>query len=674
MTDPDATRTAEAFDTTRLPDNAYQPLEPGEAYRPVVPPAAQAPEGTARAVLWGLFLCVVFTLASAYSGLKVGQVMEASIPISILAIGLARTYRRRSTLLENVILTNIGGTSGAVVAGAVFTLPALYILELDPHPVQTILICLAGGCLGVLFLIPLRRYFVREMHGQFPFPEGTAITEVLVTGEKGGSQAKLLLKATAIAGVYDFLVTTFQVWKEYVDLQFLAPVRALAERARMATSFDAQLFILGLGYVIGLRSSAILVAGGLLSNFVLVPLVWMVGSHLGDVAVYPGTVPIAEMNAGVIFRSYVRFIGVGAIATAGIFGIIRSLRVVAGSLSIAFRAFRAGEGSHAFERTDRDIPLMAILIGVVVSTLAVAGFFASLSGSPAVIAAGLALTLVFSFFFASVAANAIATIARNPVSGMTMLTIIISSVVLLRFGLSGPTGMFFVMAIAGMVCTALSVSGQTITDLKTGYWLGSTPAVQEKVKFLGVLASAVAVGLAIVILAVSFQFGEQAVGDARPVLAAPQASIMKALVQGFMSQQPVAWMLFGVGAMIAVMMELLKVSPLTFALGMYLPLELNLPALVGGFIAHAVDQRAGRTGGERGRTIRERGIILASGFMAGGALGGMLGASLRLVPNFSEGWIRTPFFGVDPVSQTVSIALFGAACVYLWWDATRNSD
>jgi len=292
MTEPRAgAALTEPFDTSRLPDNAYTVLGPGEAYRPVVPPPARVPEGTVRSVLWGLFLCIVFTLASAYSGLKVGQVMEASIPISILAIGLARVYRRRSTLLENVILTNIGGTSGAVVAGAVFTLPALYILGLDPHPLQTILICLAGGCLGVLFLIPLRRYFVREMHGQFPFPEATAITEVLVTGEKGGSQAKLLLKATALAGAYDLLVTTFQVWKEYVDLQFLPWVRTLADRARMATSFDAQVFILGLGYVIGLRSSAILVAGGLLSNFVLVPLIWMVGSHLAKRRSTPGPRP-----------------------------------------------------------------------------------------------------------------------------------------------------------------------------------------------------------------------------------------------------------------------------------------------------------------------------------------------------------------------------------------------
>src|SRR5512135_3586425 len=314
----------DAPESKSLPENAYRPLAPGETYRPVVPPSAQLPEATGRSIVWGLFLCAVFTAASAYSGLKVGQVMEAAIPISILAIGLARVYPRRSSVLENVIITGIGGVSGAVVAGAIFTLPALYILKLDPHPWQTIFICLAGGCLGVLFLIPLRRFFVREMHGQFPYPEATAITEVLITGEKGGSQAKLLLQATAVAGIFDFFVTTFQVWKEFIDLQFIPAVRTLAERSRVAFSFDAISFILGLGYVMGLRSSMILCAGGFLANFVLVPLIWMLGSHVPD-TVYPATAPIAQMTAGQIFRSYVRFIGVGAIATAGIFGILKSL-------------------------------------------------------------------------------------------------------------------------------------------------------------------------------------------------------------------------------------------------------------------------------------------------------------------------------------------------------------
>jgi putative OPT family oligopeptide transporter len=670
---PTLTTDPAAVDTSRLPENAYKTLPPGASYEPIVPSKVSMAESTGRSVVWGLFLCIVFTLASAYSGLKVGQVMEASIPISILAIGLARVYKRRSTLLENVILTGIGGTSGAVVAGAVFTLPALYILKLDPHPVQTILICLAGGCLGVLFLIPLRRYFVREMHGQLPYPEATAITEVLVTGEKGGSQAKLLLQATGIALVYDFLVTTFQVWKEYVDLQFVPAVKALGDKARMVTSFDAQVFILGLGYVMGIRSSMILVAGGVLSNFILVPLIWMIGSHISDAAVYPGTLPIAQMTATQIFRGYVRFIGVGAIATAGIFGIIKSLRVVVGSFSIALKAFRGGEGGDAIARTDRDVPVVTILLGVVIATIAVAVFFGRLPQvSATALVVGVAMTLVFSFFFASVAANAIATTARNPVSGMTMLTIIISSVVLLEFGVSGQTGMFFVMAIAGMVCTALSVSGQTITDLKTGYWLGSTPAAQERVKFLGVVASSLAVGIAIVILAQAFQFGEAIPGDTRAVLPAPQASIMKALVQGFMSQQPVAYLLFGVGAMIAVMMEMLKVPALTFALGMYLPLELNLPALVGGVFAHYVDKRADRTGGEAGRQTRERGVIVASGFMAGGALGGMLGAALRLVPWYTEDKIKSPFFDNDPVSQSVSLGLFCAVCVYLWLVSTRT--
>src|SRR5436190_2465092 len=369
----------EAAETKSLPQNAYVTLAQGESYEPMVLPQETPPESTGRAIAWGLFLCVIFTVASAYSGLKVGQVMEAAIPIAILAIGLARVYRRRSSILENVIITSIGGVSGSVVAGAIFTLPALYTLQLHPHPVQTIFICLAGGCLGVLFLIPLRRYFVREMHGVLPYPEATAITEVLVTGEKGGSQAKLLLQATAISAVYDFFVTTFQVWRETVDFQFIPAVKALADKARIALSFDAIAFILGLGYVMGLRSSMILVAGGVLANFVLVPLIAFIGAHVPG-AVYPGTKPIAQMAANEIFRGYVRYVGVGAIATAGIFGIIKSLRVIGGSFGIALKAFRHGEAAGV-ERTDRDIPVTAILTGVVVSALAASVFFGSLRAS-----------------------------------------------------------------------------------------------------------------------------------------------------------------------------------------------------------------------------------------------------------------------------------------------------
>jgi putative OPT family oligopeptide transporter len=659
MTEPSSTQS--------LPANAYKPLAPGDSYQSVVPASAPLPETTNRSLLWGVFLCVLFSVASAYSGLKVGQVMEAAIPISILAIGLARAYKRRSSLLENVIITSIGGVAGGVVAGAIFTLPALYMLKLSPHPLQTVFLCVAGGCLGVLFLIPLRRYFVRTMHGQLPYPEATAITEVLVTGEKGGSRASLLLQATAVSGIYDFFVTTFHPWKEYVDYQFVPAVRALSDRARIALSFDAIGFILGLGYVMGLRASTILCAGGFLSNLVLVPLIWMIGSHLTDTAVYPATIPIAQMSAAQIFRSYVRFIGVGAIATAGIFGVIKSMPVVLGSLQLAIRAFRRGE-EGSYERTDRDVSVITILIGIVLSTLGVAVFLGYLSSDPLILVAGLLLTLVFSFFFASVAANAIATTARNPVSGMTMLTIIISSVVLLRFGLSGGTGMFFVMAIAAMVCTALSVSGQTITDLKTGYWLGSTPAAQERVKFLGILAASVAAGLTIVMLNQGFQFGEAAPGDTRSVLASPQASIMKALVEGFMSRQPVAVLLFGAGAAIALTMEMLGVPALIFALGMYLPLELNLPALVGGYISYFLNKRA-----ERGRpSVRERAIIIASGLMAGGALGGVLGASFRLIPSFSEDWIKAPFYDNDWISQPVSTLFFIGLCLYLWFGSQKE--
>ena len=658
------------LETHSLPESAYRPLNPGEVYRPVVPASAELPEATWRSVLWGLFLCAIFTAASAYSGLKVGQVMEAAIPISILAIGLARVYRRRSSLLENVIITGIGGVSGSVVAGAIFTLPALYILKLDPHPWQTIFICLAGGCLGVLFLIPLRRYFVRDMHGKFPYPEATAITEVLVTGEKGGSQAKLLLEATGIAAVYDFFVTTFQVWRETVDFQFIPAMRELADKARVVLRLDAIGFILGLGYVMGLRASTLLCAGGVLANFVLVPLIWKIG-HLLPTPVYPAPMPIGEMSAALIYRWYVRYIGVGAIATAGIFGILKSLRIVIGSFSIAARAFRHGE-AEGLERTDRDMAIMKILIGVVVTSVAIAIFLGNLGASSMALVIGFLLTLVFSFFFTSVAANAIATTARNPVSGMTMLTIIVSSVVLLEFGVSGRTGMFFVMAIAGMVCTALSVSGQTITDLKTGYWLGNTPAVQERVKFLGVICAAVVVGLTIVALARTYQFGESAPGDSRPVLVSPQASIMKALVEGFMSRQPAPLLLFGVGAAVAVIMEMLEVPALIVALGMYLPLELNSGALIGGIISHYIGKRSERVGGPVGRTIRERAVIIASGLMAGGALGGVFGAGLRLFDWYKEDRIKLPFYDNDTVSQLVSITGFVLLCLYLWFASLKK--
>ena len=442
----------DAPDTKSLPENAYRPLEPGEIYQPVVPAGQAPPESTVRSVGWGLFLCVIFTVASAYSGLKVGQVMEAAIPISILAIGLARVYRRRSSLLENVIITAIGGVSGAVVAGAIFTLPALYILKLDPHPVQTIFICLAGGCLGVLFLIPLRRYFVRDMHGQLPYPEATAITEVLVTGEKGGSQAKLLLQATAIAGVYDFFVTTFQVWKEYARLPVRAGRRRRSPNARAwcsalrrhrlhpgpratswgcASSHDP----LRRRRALELRARAADLDDR---------------QHLPDAAVYPGAIPIAEMTAAADLPR------LRALHRRGRDRDGRHLRhrqVAARSWSGRSRSPRRRSGTaraSGQERTDRDMPIVTILIGVVVSARSPSAIFLGNLGATTVVTlVGLALTLVFSFFFTSVAANAIATTARNPVSGMTMLTIIISSVVLLRFGLSGTTGMFFVMAIAG---------------------------------------------------------------------------------------------------------------------------------------------------------------------------------------------------------------------------------
>ncbi len=661
---------ANELEVKSLPANAYEPLKEGELYFPLVPASANLPEVTWRAMFWGTVLCIIFSVASAYSALKVGQGMEAAIPISILAIGLARIYRRRSTVLENVILTGIGAASGSVVAGAVFTIPALYILHLDPHPLQTIFICLAGGCLGLLFLIPLRRYFVAEQHGKLPFPEATAITEVLVTGEKGGSQAKLLLQATCIAAVYDFFVTTFHLWKEYLNFQFVPVMRVLVDRDRMVFNFDAIGFILGLGYIMGLRIAMIFCAGGVLVNFVLVPVIWFIGSHMGDVTISPATIPISHMTAAEIYRYYVRYIGVGAIAAAGLVGIIKSLRVVVGSFGIALHAFRHGEAPH-MERTDRDIPIIAILLGVILGALAVAVFYGQLHVGWTVVLVGLALTLLFSFFFTTVAANAIAATANNPASGMTLLTVIISAVVLLKFGLSGTTGMFFAMALAAMVCVALCVSGQFITDLKAGYWIGSTPSAQERVKFIGVAAAAVTAGLTIVLLAKAFQFGEAAPGDLRQVLVAPQASAMKAIVEGFMSGQPAPYVLFGIGALITVVLEMLKVSSMVFALGIYLPLQLTTPILAGGFLSHLVNKRADKTGEEAGRSIRERGVIVAGGLMAGGALGGVFGAGLRLLPNYREEMIQTPFYSNEPVSQTLSAIMFVALCLYVWFSSVK---
>ena len=654
-----------------LPANAYVPLDKGEVYVPVVPATMNAPEVTWRAMLWGTLLCVVFSLASAYSTLKVGQGMEAAIPISVLAIGLARMYKRRSTVLENVIITGMGGASGSVVAGAVFTLPALYILHLDPHPLQTVFICLAGGCLGTLFLIPLRRYFVQEQHGKLPFPEATAITEVLVTGEKGGSQAKLLIQATCVAAVYDFFITTFHVWKEYLNFQFVPTMKTLADDHRMVFNFDAIGFILGLGYIMGLRIALIFCAGGVLVNFVLVPVIWFVGSHMGDLTVYPATIPVSHMSAAEIYRFYVRYIGVGAIAAAGLVGILKSLRVVAGSFGIALHAFRHGEAHHT-ERTDRDIPIIGILLGVLVAALCIGIFYGQLHVTWTVLAWGLGLTLLFCFFFTTVAANAIAATANNPASGMTLLTVIVSAVVLLKFGLSGTTGMFFVMALAGMVCVALCASGQFITDLKAGYWIGSTPAAQEKVKFIGVAAAAITTGLTIVLLAKAFQFGEAAPGDVRQVLVAPQASALKAIVEGFMSGQPVAYVLLGIGAMITVILEMLGLSSMVFALGIYLPLQLTTPILAGGFLSHLVNKRADKIGDENGRSIRERGVIVAGGLMAGGALGGVFGAGLRLLPKYREDMIQTPFYSNEPISQIISALMFVVLCLYIWFSSVRK--
>ena len=647
-----------------LPANAYTKLPPGTQYQPVVPTPAKIAELTPRSIGWGLFLCVIFTIASAYSGLKVGQVMEAAIPISILAIGLARMYRRRSTLLENVIVTGIGGLAGSVVAGAIFTLPALYILKLDPHPTQTIFICLAGGCLGVLFLIPLRRYFVRDMHGELPYPEATAITEVLVTGERGGSQAKLLIEATVISGIYDFLVTTFHVWKELVDFQFIPAVKALSERARVAVSFDAISFILGLGYVMGLRSSLILCAGGVLSNLVLVPLIWMIGSHLGDTAVYPGTTAISHMTANQIFRGYVRFVGVGAIATAGIFGILKSMKVVAGSFGVALRAFRRGEGGQD-DRTDRDIPVITILLGVIVSAIGdrdAPGKPRPLPGSDCGgrgAGAGVFVLLYLRGGQRHRHHRAQSGIRDDHADHHHFLR---SAAALRRIrhhrdvfrdgaGRDGVHGAF------GIGTDHYGFENRLLAGLDAGRaGEGEVPGsgcgvdggrADHRDAGAGVSVRRCRAGRFARRAAIAAGVYHEGAGGRVHEPAADGLHISSARARA-----------------IAVVMEMLGVPALIFALGMYLPLELNTPALVGGFLAYFVDRKGDRI-------ARERAVIVASGLMAGGALGGVLGASFRLFPKFTEDWIKTPFYDNDAVSQVISAVFFVGLCAYLWWRSVR---
>ncbi len=647
--------------TVGLPANAYTELKPGEEYVPIMDPKQTYPEVNAWSVFWGLIMAVLFSAAAAYLGLKVGQVFEAAIPIAILAVGLATAFKRKQALGENVIIQSIGATSGAIVAGAIFTLPALYILELEVEFIEIFLASLFGGFLGILFLIPFRKYFVAEMHGKFPFPEATATTEVLVAGEKEGGQAIVLVVSGIIGGFYDFIIASFGWWSEVFTTRVVEVGQTVADKFKLVFKLNVGAAVMGLGFIVGLKYAAIIAAGSFVAWFVIIPIF----AYLGDYITIPigagVDLLVKDMSSEQIFSHYVRHIGIGGIAMAGLIGIIRSSGVIKTAFSLGFKELFGGK--HHDEnntlRTQRDIPMKIIAVGITLTAIVIFIFF--LFGVVhnllhAII--GLLIVLIISFLFTTVAANAIAIVGTNPVSGMTLMTLILSSVILVAAGLSGPAGMVSALIIGGVVCTALSVAGAFITDLKIGYWLGSSPYKQETWKFVGTVVSAATVGWVILLLNDTYGF----TGSELP---APQANAMAAVIKPLMSNQPAPWMMYIAGAFFALILTMIKVPALAFALGMYLPLELNTPILVGGLIAHYVSTRSKDE--DLNRVRKERGILIASGFIAGGALMGVISVILK---SAGADW-KLHEWSETHGAELLGLIMFAVLIAYMTWDSLR---
>ena len=645
-----------------LPENAYKELKPGEEYKPLMPASTTPQEITVYSVTMGLLMAVLFSAAAAYLGLKIGQVFEAAIPIAIIAVGVSTLIKIKSPLGQNVIIQSIGQNSGLIVAGAIFTIPALYILNLDAEFYQIFLASAFGGVLGILFLIPFRKYFVAEMHGKFPFPEATATTEILVAGEKGGKQALVLVISGLIGGAYDFIIATFGWWSEVFTTRVIGFGEMLADRFKLVFRLNLGAAVMGLGYIVGLKYAAIIAAGSFVSWYLLIPVISFIGSGLTETFGTGATKLISAMSAEEIFSQYVRHVGIGGIAMAGIIGIIRSSRIIKDAISLGFKEiFEKKHVNNAQLRTQRDLPMKIIVVGIVLTAILLLVFFyMGVVYDIGWALAGLLIVLVISFLFTTVAANAIAIVGTNPVSGMTLMTLILSSIILTSVGLKGSSGMIAALIIGGVVCTALSMAGGFITDLKIGYWLGSSPIKQERWKFLGVLVSALTVGFVIMILNETYGF----VGDG--ALVAPQANAMAAVIQPLMDQQPAPWTLYIVGAILALVLTMIKVPALAFALGMYIPLELNTPLLVGGLIAHFVSTRSKD---EKVNTARrERGTLIASGFIAGGALMGVISAILRWQ---GLNWVNYEW-AESHAAELIGIVMFALLCVYMIWDSLRG--
>lgn len=612
-----------------LPENAYRELKEGEVYKPILSPDKQYREVTPWSVFWGLVMAVLFSAAAAFLGLKVGQVFEAAIPIAIIAVGLSSGFKRKNALGENVIIQSIGANSGVIVAGAIFTLPALYILQ-DKYPEITInffevfMSSLLGGILGILLLIPFRKYFVSTMHGKYPFPEATATTQVLVSGEKGGNQAKPLIYAGLVGGLYDFIIATFGWWSETVSTRIVGVGEMLADKAKVVFKVNTGAAVLGLGYIIGLKYSAIICAGSFLVWLVIIPLMSAIfGSEVltfGNDAI---TQTVGSMSAEEIFTTYARHIGIGGIATAGVIGIINSWGIIKGAVGLAAKELKGKTGIVQTEeiRTQKDLSMKVIAIGIFATLIVTYLFFHSgVLDNWYYALIGLLIVGIIAFLFTTVAANAIAIVGTNPVSGMTLMTLILASIILVAVGLKGTAGMVSALIIGGVVCTALSMAGGFITDLKIGYWIGSTPAKQESWKFLGTLVSAATVGGVILIL-------NQTYGFTSGQLAAPQANAMAAVIEPLMSGSGAPWALYAIGAVLAIILNFCKIPALAFALGMFIPLELNTPLLIGGAISWYVGSRSKD---QALNSVRlEKGTLLASGFIAGGALMGVVSAAMR---------------------------------------------
>ena len=630
--------------TKSLPQNAYTPLKEGENYTPFVPADKVIPEVTTRSVVIGVIMAVLFSFAACYLGLVAGQVFEAAIPIAILAVGLAGVFARRSTISENVIIQSIGAASGVVVAGAIFTLPALYILGLEVNLFHTFIACTLGGFLGILFLIPLRRYFVAEEHGKLPFPEAVATTEILVSGESGGQGAKVLTISMLVGGIYDFLVGAMHIWPEQIRSNAILGNLgdALYEKARFVFKINGTAALFGLGYIVGIKYVSIIAAGSVLSFLVFLPLVFYIGQHAPGL-IPPGEIAITDMTELQIFGNYVQKIGIGAIAMAGIIGIVKMGKIIVSSFSVGIREIvRGTKGdteTHPRTDTDMNMKYVIILLGVVLLLTLIAFYSFSLSaGTPGfalkVAFVGLLLVAILAFLFTPVAARAIAIIGVNPVSGMTLITLIISSVVLISIGLKGFVGMTVALIMGAVVCTALSTSGAFISDLKIGYWLGTTPKNQQKWKFLGIVVASISVSFALLLIHKSYGFtiGGSILegGIPNPAIPAPQGNLMAVIIKSLMIESQIPYLLYGIGALTALVLEMAGVPPLAFALGMYLPIQINMPLLVGGFVSYLVGKAAAKKEYAVGTSPKERGTLIASGFIAGGALMGVVGAFMNL--------------------------------------------